>query len=66
MPYITVESGTLSDKKIDRSKEVFFKALPRNGKFFVKFIMGDRLNYPPLMDNIIISGKQIKLIKDMT
>lgn len=48
MPYITVESGTLSDKKIDRSKEVFFKALPRNGKFFVKFIMGDRLNYPPL------------------
>ena len=28
--------------------------------------MGDRLDYPPPVDNIIISGKQIKLIKDMT
>ena len=32
---------------------------------FVKLIMGERLDDPPLVDNIIISGKQIKLVKDM-
>lgn len=33
--------------------------------FFVQFLMGERLDDLPPVDDIIIRGKQIKLVQDM-